>query len=291
MASELRRTWLVLALALLAILAIAAVTLRSYVADVFPVCRGTLEESGHASLRPGDTSAYVPLDVDRGGFRFHLDTFEGEPGRVSWAKIVRIETDASGTTCECGGVVLRDAGVSNAGGALMGQGDGTYVYVDNRWLVEGTVLRTIERPTRHIQRGRLIARRHFPSLITLVAILALGFAAVRARSGILYATRLQAWTEARLEPNGRITTEAGDPLGVVAGNAPVATATVLVSPNARTKRDVYREVPIIARRQVALGSHALWREITRRHLRDARVLAIVGTACSAAAFVARILGG
>jgi len=59
-ASELRRTWLVLALALLAILAIAAVTLRSYVADVFPVCRGTLEETEYARiLRKADAQADI----------------------------------------------------------------------------------------------------------------------------------------------------------------------------------------------------------------------------------------
>jgi hypothetical protein len=188
--------------------------------------------------------------------------------------------------------------VSNAGGALMAisgdpESDGgrTYVYVDNRWQVEGTKLWLVEKPTRHLQRDRLVARRQLPAMITFVAILALAFAAMRARSGILYATRLHAWIEARLEPSGSITTEGGERLGVVAGNAPVAVTEVIVSPDAGKKRDVYREVPIIPRRQVALGSHAVWRELTRRHLRDARVLAIVGAACSAAALASKLLGG
>lgn len=282
---------MVLWLALLAILAVAFVAFPPFVADVFPVCRGTLETSGSVWLRPGDTSAYAPLDVDRGdGVRFHLDTVESATGQVTWARMVRIETSASGATCECGGVVLRDAGVSNAGGALMPQGDGTFVYVDNRWHVEGTVLRPLERPTRHLQRGRVLARRHLPAMIVLVAILALGIAALRARRGILYATRLHAWVEARLEPSGRITTEAGEPIGVVSGRAPIVTASVLVAPAAGKRRDVYREVPMVARDQVALGSHALWLDDTRRHLRDARALAIVGVACSLAALAGAFLG-
>lgn len=290
MARELRRTWIILVLAVLAILALACVALPAFVADAFPVCRGTLEASGHAWLRPGDASAYVPLDTDRDGVRYHLDTVESKNGQVTWARIVRIETGVSGTTCECGGVVLRDAGVSNAGGALMPFGEGTWVYTDNRWNVEGTVLRPIERPTRHLQRARLLARRHLPTMIVLVAILALGIAAIRARSGILYATRLHAWAEARLEPSGRITTDGGEPIGVISGNAPIATVSVLVAPTAGKKREVYREMPMIARAHVALGSHALWRDVTRRHLRDARALAILGTACSMAALAARMLG-
>jgi uncharacterized membrane-anchored protein len=58
---------------------------------------------------------------------------------------------------------------------------------------------------------------------------------------------------------------------------------VLVSPAAGRKRAMYRELAIVARGDVALGSHADWREITRRHLRDARVLAVVSASCAVAA--------
>lgn len=293
MANELRRTWVLLAVALLTILPVGGIALASYVADVYPLCRGTLEASAveRASTGRGETSAIFPLDVARGNSAFHLDTFEADPGRVTWAKIVRVESDANAATLECGGVVLRDAGVSNAGGAIMARGDGTYAYVDKRWSVEGTVLRPIERPTRHVQCSRLIARRHLPASMVLVAMLALGFAAVRARSGSLYARRPHAWNGARLEPSGRISTEGGEQLGVVAGSAPVVAVDVLVSPAAGRKREVYRELPIVARGEVALGSHADWREVTRRHLRDARMLAVVSTSCAVAALGARMLGG
>src|SRR3954449_3479367 len=114
---------------------------------------------------------YVPLDSDRGGFSLHLDTMESkETGLVTWAKITRREADANGEIRECGGVVLRDAGVSNAGGALWPQTDGTHLYVDNRWNVEGSVLRTTERPTRHLQLDRLVARRQLPAMVVLFAI-------------------------------------------------------------------------------------------------------------------------
>jgi hypothetical protein len=291
--NALRRTWALLAVALLIILPAGGIAFGSYVANVYPLCRGTLEASAseRAATGRGETSAVFPLDVAEGGFAFHLDTVEAEPGRVTWAKIVRVETDANGGTLECGGVVLRDAGVSNAGGAMMALGGGAFAYVDKRWSVEGTVLRAIEHPTRHVQRGRLLARRHLPASMVLVAMLALGFAAGRARSASLYATRLHAWNEARLEPSGRITTEGGEQLGVVAGSAPVVAVDVLVSPAAGPKREVYRELPVVARGEVALGSHAGWSEVTRRHLRDARVLAVVSASCAVAALGARMLGG
>lgn len=292
MGTHLRRTWALLVLSLLAILPVAGVVLRGYVADVFPQCRGMLEGAARGAwLRGGDTSTYVPLDSDLGGFSLHLDTVESTTGQVTWAKIVRREVDASGATCECGGVVLRDAGVSNTGGVLWPQPDGTYLYVDNKWHVEGSVLRVSERPTRHLQRDRLVARRQLPAMVVLFAIAALGIAALRARRGILYASKLHAWTEARLEPGGRIESETGETLGIMDGGLPLVPGPVIVSPSTSEQRDIYRELRIVARGSVALGSHAQWREATMRRLRDGRVLAVVSAACSGIALAASLLGG
>lgn len=292
MASQLIRTCALQALSLLTILPVAGILLRVYVADVFPQCRGTIERSpGYVGPRAPGSAAYAPLGVDRGGFSLHLDTaVEPLHGRVTRAKIVRREVDTNGATRECGGVVLDDRHVSSAGGALWPQPDGTYLYVDNLWRAEGSVLRTIERPTRHLQVSRVVARRHLAMIAALFAMVALGIAALRARKAILYATKLHAWVEARLDARGRIASDSGEMHGVIAGSAPFVAGPVLVCPNVSEKRDVYRDIPIIARRHVALGSHARWSGATMRRLRDVRVLAVVGMASCGMALLASILG-
>lgn len=294
-AKQLRQTWVLLGLALVLALPLATLVARGFLADVFPRCRGTLEASRQDVWTQGgrevNTASYEPLDVDRGGYSLHVDTIESE-GFVRWAKMVRREKDANGASCDCGGVLLHDSHVSNAGGALWPQPDGTLLYVDRRWHFEGTAFRAVERPTHHLQRDRLVAQRHVPALVTLLSLLSLAFAVLRARRGILYATKLHAWIEARLDPSGRIESSSGETLGVLGGGAATRSGEVLVSPNASSceKRDVYRELRIVPRADVALGSHRRWREATSRSLRDARALAILCVTSCTLAFIAHVLG-
>ena len=64
---------------------------------------------------------------------------------------------------------------------------------------------------------------------------------------------------------------------------------VLVAPEAGGQA-LYREMRMLERRDVAMGSHALWRQVTTRGLRDARALAGIATACAAFGLLAQLLG-
>lgn len=55
------------------------------------------------------------------------------------------------------------------------------------------------------------------------------------------------------------------------------------------RSQLYRDMPIIARRNVAEGTHALWAGGTMVRLRDARVLALLSSACTLLAFGARLV--
>jgi hypothetical protein len=129
----------------------------------------------------------------------------------------------------------------------------------------------------------------------LLAFFTLTLAAIRARRGAGYAREIHAWTAARIQRGGRVESEAGETLGMIAGaGRPLEPGPVLLSPEARARaragQDVYRDLPTIARHDIALGTHEEWRAATLRGLRDARVLAVVSAVCTALALAARALG-
>lgn len=58
---------------------------------------------------------------------------------------------------------------------------------------------------------------------------------------------------------------------------------VLVNPKRVEGRSVYRELPLLSRRDVAPGNHAQWTNGTYRRFRDAKVLAVLATLSTALA--------
>jgi len=64
---------------------------------------------------------------------------------------------------------------------------------------------------------------------------------------------------------------------------------VLVAPSALSRAGLYRDMPVVQRRDVAEGTHARWSSGTMLRLRDARTLAVISTASALLALVARLL--
>jgi hypothetical protein len=128
-------------------------------------------------------------------------------------------------------------------------------------------------------------------MISLFALGALGFAFFRARRGITYATRLHGWTEGELVGGGRVVSEeSGETLGVIATTSRrLVPGPVLVAPEAGGQA-LYREMRMLERRDIAMGSHSRWRQVTMRGLRDAHALAGIATACGAFGLLAQLLG-
>lgn len=286
------RTWLLLAVAVIGLPPVAWVVTADSVRDLFPTCSGTIEKGPTSFQLATDRRPRAGLDSDLGGYSLHLDTRLADDGRVRWARIVRTESDAtSGTPCECGQVILRDQAVSNLGGTLTPVLGDAYVYVDSRWGDEGTVIRPVAHPSRRLQRDRILAPRHLPAFVALFALGALAFAVVRARRGLVYVTRIGTWSEGTLDAEGRIETDTGERLGMLGGAAPIVAGPILISPKARSQTDAYREMPIIERSRIAFGTHAAWRALTTKSLREARTLAVMSVFTTLASLAVHLLHG
>lgn len=125
-----------------------------------------------------------------------------------------------------------------------------------------------------------------------LALGALGIAIVRSRRAMSYALRIHAWTPAKLTPEGLLESDGGETLGTIAAQSwatRVPDGPVLVAPSALSRAGLYRDMPVVQRRDVAEGTHARWTSGTMLRLRDARALAVIGTLCTALAFGARLV--
>lgn len=167
-------------------------------------------------------------------------------------------------------------------------GDGRHAVLDESKNTV-VVFRHEDRAGRRFVLGNLFSIAQLPSLLSLVAIGAVAIGLARVRRAASYATRMHAWTEARLRPDGLLESEGGTAIGTVDRDARVPAGSVIVDQQALEGHDVYRALPVVVRGRIAGGSHERWRDGTMRRLRDARTLAILATLVAAAGFVARLV--
>ena len=301
MRQSLHRTWAALGLAMLAVLILGMLVGRDFVRDVYPLCPGSLESPAGAnehtfrSPYPNETAIAFDENVqllydekhDRGMYATRYDNV-----RVVWRTL-----DRDGALCTCGTIPL----------ALSGEVPSDLrLYRDHnvdRFVVKGRDLGTGAEPTlratfrmtdvaaHHLQTDRIFTMHHLPALVALFALGALGVALVRSRRAISYALRMHAWTEATLTPEGLIENDTGMALATLEqsriGRLPPGP--ILVAPSSLSTSGLYRDMPIVAQRNVAEGSHARWKNGTMLRLRDARALAVMSTLCTALAFGARLI--
>jgi hypothetical protein len=307
---RLRRTWIALTAALLALLPLAFLAARDVVDDVFPRCRGSLVEAWpereDAFDEVDSTFPGEPIPLDRPTPAGHVLSLEADPGRRSTGiganfRIVRRDCDAGEREplATCGAISItdvsspRDDGYVDASDLQLRYDARRRLYlVTNHDRPALTAFRATDEPTRHFQEARVLSPRRVPDLVVLLAFLALAVALGRARLAIAYATRLHRWTEASLLPEGILQSESGATIAIVESNLRrVPTGPALVDPAALGSGAIYREVPIAQRRQIAPGSHARWHQGTVIRLRDAQALAVLSVLASAAAVAARLFAG
>jgi hypothetical protein len=263
--------------------------MRDVLRDAFPRCSSSLEALPEPWPLPRDLDGKKIETVP--DYRTKL-TYAPD-GRVVAGQLWIEGVDANGEPCRCGTMSLRAAGVTSSSVVVRSIGNGTFVVLDARSMRDGIGAFRIVHGKRHIQADRLFTRAHLPALVALFALGALAIGWLRARSGIAYATRMHAWTEASLDAGGRVESDTGETLGVLDSTGRrVLPGTILVAPSAAERTGgLYRDVPILPRRKVAVGSHALWREATMGGLRDARALCAISAVCSAFALAAVFLAG
>ena len=270
--SSLRRTWIAVALAVLAVLPVTVWTALALVRDVFPECRGALRAEGAEAVERaragGRDLARVPLGEPATAYAHLARRYAEERDR--WGqpayrnvRLVRLDCGVLGEpAAECGQIPLPWTGRGDLDApAVRVDYDRTrdwYVVVDasgsSSWSEHGDVLlvfRATSSPVRHFQRDRLFAGRHVPALVAFLALGALAVAALRSRRAIAYASRLHAWTESTLTREGMVQDEGGVTLATVESGAArrVPPGPVLVDPEAFAKGSVYRELPIVHRPQ------------------------------------------
>jgi hypothetical protein len=318
---SLHRTWAALALAALAVLAIASRSAIDFLRDVYPECPGSLDTSGRTTAREIEVGGRATREIvyfdahdgtnlatgrpPAGGRSFQLLYDEKRSSTVTFGtqyrnvRVVWKDDALDGTRCTCGTFPVNLPGETPSTLSLYRIGSPA----DNAYVVKGPSSRNDLRngasytftivPGRahHLQPDRIFARRHLSSAVVLVALGALVVALLRSRRAMSYALRLQGWTEARLTPGGLVEGELGASLGTLEQTRlrRVAPGPVLVAPEALATSGLYRDMPIIARRHLAEGTHQRWAAGTLLRLRDARVLAVLSVGCSALAFGARLL--
>jgi hypothetical protein len=306
---SLHRTWTALGVATLAVLFVAFLVGRDFVRDVFPACDVSLETEpfdveATASLVPVtlETTQPVPSSPRWFQLRFDEKTDAHAHAPVTIYAGVRILWNGvalDGKPCVCGSIPITLSGETPSDLRLY-RVEGTDQYV-----VKGRNSRSDlhpdfrdafivkQGPARHLQGDRIFTARHLPALVVWLALGALGVALLRSRRAMSYALRLHTWTEARLSPEGLIEGDTGETLATLAAQGwttRIPDGPVLVAPEALSRASLYRDMPVVQRRDVAEGTHARWASGTMLRLRDARALAIISTLCTLLALGARTLG-
>ena len=305
MPQSLHRTWVALAVATLAVLIGALLTGRDFVRYVTASCPGALREDVRSSppgkLDPVTLETLTSEVASPPAFVLTYDQKKTKYGYSAEFRNVHVqwkERDAE-APCTCGSVAITLAGEAPSDLHLFRE-RGT-----NRYVVKGrasyaadssddTATRATftidESPTHRVQLDRVFSARQLPFGVALMALGALVVALLRSRRAMSYARTIHAWTEARLTPGGMIESDTGGgTLGTVEQTrfGVVPAGPVLIAPEALATNGLYRDVPIVQRRQIAEGTHARWTSGTMLRLRDARALAVISTACTLLALGAR----
>lgn len=318
MPQSLHRTWAALAIAALAVLVVAIFAGRDLVRDVNATCPGSLrtQEIGLSSLASAvklepvyieipSSPADKPMVDDADGPAFHLVYDQkvakgyGYPTQYSNVRLLwRQHGVDDDRMCTCGAIPIVLSGEAPSDLHLFHE-PGTSQYTmkgrtSASYSDDGSVraIFTIDHGKAHrVQADRIFSRRHLPVLVSLFALGALVVALLRSRRAISYALTIYGWTEARLTPGGLLENEAGATLGTLEQTRirQVPAGPVLVAPEALNTSGLYRDVPIVARRHIAEGTHTRWASGTMLRLRDARVLAIMSTASAMLALAAQLM--
>ncbi len=309
MPQSLHRTWVALAIAALGVLVVAASVGRDFARDVFATCTTSLvaipaDQIDDSSLVPETLETTEPMPSASHWLQLRFDQKSERRAyaavtEYSDVRIVSHDVGLDGKPCTCGSMAITLSGEAPSDLRLY-RVAGTEQYVlkgrptvsDVRTDFRGAFVMKHTLGQLHLQSDRILTAHQLPALVAWLALGALGVALVRARRAMAYALRMHAWNEAKLTPEGLLESDTGETLATLAPQSWVTRlpeGPVLVAKGALSRAGLYRDMPVVERRDVAEGSHARWASGTMVRLRDARALAVVSTACALFAFAARLL--
>lgn len=169
-----------------------------------------------------------------------------------------------------------------------GKSDRYYVMAGTRALLG---LRAVDRPSRRYAHEGMSHLADIPLAIWVISQFGVLLAVFRLLGARRYATRTHAWTAAKARPDGAVESESGELIGRLDAKARRYDEALLLNPDKLARKDAYRDVPLIEKRDIAWGGHARWTKATTRALRDSRVLSVLVALTTSAAVVAYQLAG
>jgi hypothetical protein len=303
---SLRNTWIAVAIASLAVIISGGFIIKNFLHHVFVDCKGTLQSVDPSELsdnsRRDDSFAFRNSQEKKSDLEVRYDTIDADKHKNYTAthyKNIRIvwnrDSDGAGVTCACKDIPLKWEPRSDyySPSSLRIHRDdvtGLYVVRDPQSSKDLAVFRKIDNKGRRFQSDKLLEGNNVPLAVFLLALGSLAIAAFRLISASPYARYMHAWRPATLRNDGVVEGESGATLGMMENRSRIPAGKVIVDPAALEGRDIYREMPILTKKQVGAGSHERWTEGTARRLRDARSLAIIASMATGLSLVASILG-
>jgi hypothetical protein len=288
---RLHNTWIALAIATLAVVVSGSFIVRSFLGHVFIDCRGSLVRLDAMEL--GDRASNELEKVKGHDLEVRYDEVRSEKSyaraRVSY-KNVRVQWTPSDAPRTCSEVSIPwDRPLSSPATLTIRRDEVTGLFVV-RDGATSIVFRKIDNHGHRFQSDRVLDGHNVSMLVFLCSLVALAIGASHAMRAAPYARRMHAWQPATLRPDGVVESETGATLGRMDTGPRARPGGVIVDPSAFEGRDIYREMPMLTRRSVGIGTHERWLAGTMRRLRDARSLAIIATMTTSVALVARFLG-
>ncbi|MDF2692004.1 MAG: hypothetical protein K0S65_387 [Labilithrix sp.] len=289
---RLAHTWIVLAIAMLAVVGSGAVIVQKFIRYVFIECRGTLHTVPLREL--GDAPHLQRVEASRSDLAIRFDE---KPGRRLFGpktySNVHVAWERSDAKCACADVAIPWAKSYPTPSELRlfrDEATGLFLVRESNEGPNLIGFRKIEDRGHRLDRNLIADPHNVSMLVFIVALGALVMATFRAARATPYATQMFRWIPGTLRHDGLVESETGASLGKMDARSRVASGDVIVDPRAIESQDAYRGLSVLTRRNVGSGSHSRWYEGTMRRLRDARALAILAMAGTALAVVARVLG-
>jgi hypothetical protein len=296
---SLRNTWIAVLIASLAVIVSGGFIIKNFLHHVFVDCKGTLQAVDASELSANGRN-YYPTDEKRTDLEVRYDTIESSEKHKNYTpthyKNVRIVWNRadSGVSCACKDIPIKfEERYYNSPSSLRIHRDdvtGLYIVRDPEAGKDLAVFRKIDNKGSRFQSDKLLEGNNVPLAVFLIALGALAIAAYRVISAGPYARHMHAWRPATLRNDGVVEGESGATLGMMENRSRIPAGKVIVDPAALEGRDIYREMPILTKKQVGAGSHERWTDGTWRRLRDARSLAIIASMATGVSLVASILG-
>lgn len=283
-----RRSGLVVLAAALVVLAAGGLIVRSFYVHVTVPCRGFVEEV------PVPIRSSLPSTATAHQFEVVKDWATTGNTPAMRATNTRLHWTRPDGVLACNELPLPVDHFAADDIVPDGTLPDTYVIIDWGAARENQrieAFRTVDRPGRKLVHGLGLA--HFadiPAITLVVALLALLVASARLLGARGYALRYHAWKQANSRFDGMVESEGSELLA----RLPPRTRReqrLLVNPDALGKREAYRDLPQLERRDIAWGGHDQWRRGTARALRDSRVLATVAAIATLLGVVANQLAG